>query len=110
MRSLCFKAGMVFLALSVVPHTNGSEPLKIPCELNAESLAKNASRLCVQLVIRDGRLAVDRDNSTFNLSTIFLHRLKVSRAEAETALFLQLQKLIDAIPHPYRLALSEAEK
>ena len=36
--------------------------------------------------------------------------MKVSQAEAETALFVELQKLIDAIPRPYRLALSETEK
>lgn len=81
----------------------------LPVETEGAS-GKNASRLCVQFVIRDGRIAFDRSHSVFKSSRLFTERLKLPAPEAESFLFGELQKLLDAIPRPYRFALSEADK
>jgi len=97
---------------AITPHSKASSKVKYPetqCDLDSDPTKKNASRLCVQVTIGDGRLAIDRNRSVFNPSTIFLQHLKISRSEAEIALFGELQKLLDAIPRPYRLALSATE-
>ena len=83
------------------------------CEVQGDAegqLRKNASRLCVQFVIKDGRIAVDRTHSVFSYSRLFSQRLGIPKAEAEQILFGELQKLLDTVSKPYRFALSDQDK
>ena len=102
------------LFLSVLAFTAQATAQTAPsCEVQGDAEVqprKNASRLCVQFVIKDGRIAVDRTRSVFNSSRLFSQRLGITRADAEQILFGQLQKLLDAGPRPYRFALSDQDK
>ena len=80
-------------------------------EISCHALpGNNGSRLCVKFEIKDGRIAVDRTRSVFAPSGLFLQRLSVPRPEAEQVLYSELQKLLDQVPRPYRLALSDEER
>lgn len=70
----------------------------------------NSSRLCIKFEIKDGRVAVDRTQSVFNSTPLFTQRLTISKVEAESFLFSELQRLLDRVERPYRLALSEDER
>jgi hypothetical protein len=94
----------------VVQATAQTNPV---CEVQGDSESgprKNASRLCVQFAIKDGRIAVDRTHSVFSPSRLFSQRLGIPKLEAEQVLSGELQKLLDTIPRPYRFALSDQDK
>lgn len=80
----------------------------VTCDLSAGPV--NGSRLCVKFEIKDGRISVDRAQSVFNSTPLFNQRLSVSKGEAESFLYLELQRLLDRMPRPYRLALSDEER
>jgi Omp85 superfamily domain len=70
----------------------------------------NGSRLCVKFEIKDGRISVDRTSSRFVPSDEFTRRLKISPVQAEAIVFETLQKLLNKVEKPYRLALSDADR
>src|SRR5215467_4204116 len=97
---------ILFCLLRFAVHVSAQTTL--PCEVVADS--KNGSRLCVQFMIKDGRVAIDRERSVFKPSTVFIQRLSIPSTEAETTIFTELEKLLAPIPRPYRFALSDQDK
>jgi hypothetical protein len=70
----------------------------------------NASRLVVQLSIKNGLLTADREHSRFEPSAEFTSRLKIPIERARKLLFDDLDQQLAALGKPYYSALSPDEQ
>ena len=111
MKNLYLICTLLLFAFAFVAQATAQTPSSCEVQGDVEGQPrKNASRLCVQFVIKDGRIAVDRTRSVFTSSRLFNQRLGITKTDAEQILFGELQKLLDTLSKPYRFALSDQEK